>query len=91
MAASRQQPEYAAPTELAMISVSAGYNDVAPTELVRFYVATRPCWTARDKVEPYDRGSRNTARISDTIFGTSASFSLSYKSSNLPEGFTRYA
>jgi len=37
----------------------------------------------------YDRGSRSTARMSDTIRGTSASFSLPYKSSNLPEGFTR--
>jgi len=37
----------------------------------------------------YDRGSRNTARMSDTIFETSASFSLPYRSSNLPEGFTR--
>ena len=33
MAAVRSQPEYAAPTELAMIWVPACYKDVAPTEL----------------------------------------------------------
>jgi hypothetical protein len=36
-----------------------------------------------------DRGSRSTALMSETICWTSASFSLPYKSSNLPEGFTR--
>jgi hypothetical protein len=39
--------------------------------------------------ERYNRGSRNTVRMSETMRGTSASFSLPYKSSNLPEGFTR--
>jgi hypothetical protein len=83
-------PEYAAPTELAMIWVSASYKDVAPTELVRFSVATLAMGEGSGQSRAYDRGSCNTARMSDTIFETSASFSLPYKSSNLPEGFTRY-
>ena len=33
MAAARSLPEYAAPTELAMVLVPASYKDVAPTEL----------------------------------------------------------
>jgi hypothetical protein len=34
MAAVRSYPEYAAPTELAMILALASYKDAAPTELV---------------------------------------------------------
>jgi hypothetical protein len=73
-----------------MIWVSASYKDVAPTELVRFSVATLAMGEGSGQSRAYDRGSCNTARMSDTIFETSASFSLPYKSSNLPEGFTRY-
>jgi hypothetical protein len=47
--------------------VSASYKDVAPTELIRFSVATLAMVDGSGQIWAYDRGSCSTARISDTM------------------------